>query len=158
MRITVAWYPDKPTTPYNCPSLSSVYRSPTIIVTISFRIIQPNGQWLYRRKLRPRFHHPPPPLPGRVAFVPPASPRYEAAAATPRPRLPLAKFPFGTCFAHIEIPFNRNFEWAARTPPILHLQGATRRGGRGKNGLEWIGNLFEENGGTAQIKVHFSFM
>lgn len=42
-RITVAC-PDKPTTPYNCPSLSSVYRSPTIIVTISFRIIQPNGQ------------------------------------------------------------------------------------------------------------------
>lgn len=86
--------PNKLTTPYNCPSLFSRgrIRSPTIIVTISFRIIQPNGQWLYRRKL-PRFP---------FRFVPP-NPRSQANTE-------LAKFPFGTCFAHIEIPFNRNFE------------------------------------------------
>lgn len=112
MRITVAC-PDKPTTPYNCPSLSSVYRSPTIIVTISFRIIQPNGQWLYRRKLLPAFYlNPPSPLPTPTEpFVLRSSPVRSAATT------PFAKFPFGTCFAHIEIPFNRNFEWAARSPP-----------------------------------------
>lgn len=155
-RITVAC-PDKPTTPYNCPSLSSVYRSPTIIVTISFRIIQPNGQWLYRRKLLPRStwtHAPPPlqPLRNRVAFVPVRTKRLlHRTQATP-----FAKFPFGTCFAHIEIPFNRNFEWAARSPlplpapcpsPATNLAFARsdeegRRGKKMGSGLEiysrWI--------------------
>lgn len=164
-RITVA-RPDKPTTPYNCPSLSSVYRSPTIIVTISFRIIQPNGQWLYRRKLLPRStwtHVPPSPNPpyGTVLRSSPVrSGYYSRTRATP-----FAKFPFGTCFAHIEIPFNRNFEWAARSsPPLLSPYrplpstdlafARSDEGGGEKNGQR-IGNLFEVDCIGVAVRVQF---
>ena len=69
--------------------------------------------------LRPTSPPPPHPPPG----TPPSEPCCVAFSSPTRRLLAgpgytaFAKFPFGTCFAHIEIPFNRNFEWAAFAVP-----------------------------------------
>lgn len=164
-RITVAC-PDKPTTPYNCPSLSSVYRSPTIIVTISFRIIQPNGQWLYRRKLLPRStwtHAPPPSNPYGTVLR--SSPFVRNGYYTV-PRLHRSlNFPSGHVSriskSHLieisnepRVRRSPSLSLAHPLPPTLHLQGATRMEGGGK---KWAVDWKFIRGGLHRIAVRVQF-